>query len=895
MDESIADRIIQSRRDLLLDAQASVQAKSPDAAEGGCGVLGFAANLSIAGRHVLTASRQMHNRGNGKGGGIAMVGLDPAQAAVEAETLCSHTLLQVALLDPEARPEVEAQFILPYFELAYAYEIPRLDDFRAVPGLEVRPPDVWRYFGRVKPAVLNRFAEEKGLEALPRRALEDEFVFQNSYRLNQAFYASLGEKRAFVLSHGRNLSVLKIVGYAEQVVEYYRLEEQTAHVWIAHQRYPTKGRVWHPGGAHPFIGLNEALVHNGDFANYHAVSEYLRQRNIGQLFLTDTEVSVQLFDLWERVYGYPLEITLEAMAPTTEHDFLMLPPEKQVLYRAVQRTHMHGSPDGPWFFILARSLPDEARYELLGITDTSMLRPQVFALYENNLGEGQNDGQRVQIGLIASERQAINACLRSLAAEDERFQPVADQYWAARGGSHTDGGAFRFSVEARSGEPSKLTCANKFGQPVTVHAGQRQIIRSLVNPQNAGETFCRQWEQQALHAYDDGGVHPFWEWLKPEMASAGWDEIAWGLDWLVDFGREGDGEWRFSLDNLNRLHDWRYDTGDKKRASLLAMADSAQVRMFEQSSDTNMDGEAHTLTSVQRLTWEGRHTLRSPAAGQRTLALDVSGFPPEGEESAARWMVNACKLGWRELIAYNWRGGRFAACGLGPDSSGVRIDLYGDVGDYAGSGLDGAEVYLHGAGQDQLGQILKRGKLVIHGDVGQTFLYGAKGGEVYVMGSAAGRPLINAVGRPRAVINGTCLDYMAESFMAGDPLNGGGFVILNGVTLDHTGHLRDLETPYPGGNLFSLASGGAIFLRDPHRRVEEDQLNGGVFGELSVEDWALIEPYLQENERLFGIQVEDLLAVGGERLPPKAVYRKVVVGSGDVLHDVAGLNETENR
>jgi len=49
------------------------------------------------------------------------------------------------------------------------------------------------------------------------------------------------------------------------------------------------------------------------------------------------------------------------------------------------------------------------------------------------------------------------------------------------------------------------------------------------------------------------------------------------------------------------------------------------------------------------------------------------------------------------------------------------------------------------------------------------------------MGSVAGRPLINAVGKPRAVINGTCLDYLAESFMAGDPLDGGGFVILNGV------------------------------------------------------------------------------------------------------------------
>jgi hypothetical protein len=36
----------------------------------------------------------------------------------------------------------------------------------------------------------------------------------------------------------------------------------------------------------------------------------------------------------------------------------------------------------------------------------------------------------------------------------------------------------------------------------------------------------------------------------------------------------------------------------------------------------------------------------------------------------------------------------------------------------------------------------------------------------------------NATGKPRVVINGTCLGYLAESFMAGDPLNGGAFAKL---------------------------------------------------------------------------------------------------------------------
>jgi hypothetical protein len=59
-----------------------------------------------------------------------------------------------------------------------------------------------------------------------------------------------------------------------------------------------------------------------------------------------------------------------------------------------------------------------------------------------------------------------------------------------------------------------------------------------------------------------------------------------------------------------------------------------------------------------------------------------------------------------------------------------------------GSGFDGAEISVHGDAQDQVGQILKSGRLVIYGSVGQTFLYGAKGGDAFVLGSAAGRPLI---------------------------------------------------------------------------------------------------------------------------------------------------------
>jgi hypothetical protein len=112
--------------------------------------------------------------------------------------------------------------------------------------------------------------------------------------------------------------------------------------------------------------------------------------------------------------------------------------------------------------------------------------------------------------------------------------------------------------------------------------------------------------------------------------------------------------------------------------------------------------------------------------------------------------------------------------------------------------------------------------------------------------------------------------------MAGDPLGGGGFIIVNGMEYDARGRLKPQAAPYPGSNLFSLASGGAIYIRDPYNQIVDEQLNGGELVPLAEEDWNLILPYLQENERLFGISLEkDLLTVEGQVRPPDQVYRKV--------------------
>jgi glutamate synthase domain-containing protein 3 len=283
-----------------------------------------------------------------------------------------------------------------------------------------------------------------------------------------------------------------------------------------------------------------------------------------------------------------------------------------------------------------------------------------------------------------------------------------------------------------------------------------------------------------------------------------------------------------------------------------------------------------TASRFGQIDFATRDSLRAPHQDERILIINAERFEPEGDNCDAVLMVKAYKLGWRRFMVYKYRGQRFTGCGFGPATQGVRIDVYGSSGDYLASGIDGMEIYVHGNAQDQLCQIMKDGKLVVFGDVGQTFMYGAKGGAAYVMGNAAGRPLINAVGKPRVVINGTALDYLAESFMAGEPLNGGGFVVLNGIGFDdNDGSIREYESPYPGSNIFSLASGGAIYVRDPHRKLVDEQLNGGEFARMTDNDWKLIQPYLEENERLFDITVDRLLTIEGTRRSPKDVYRKI--------------------
>jgi len=483
------------------------------------------------------------------------------------------------------------------------------------------------------------------------------------------------------------------------------------------------------------------------------------------------------------------------------------------------------------------------------------------------------DGE-VQVGLIASEKQAIDATLLSLSMDDKRICPVADRYWNARGGSHNDGGAFIFNLQKNPAGKIRITCTDKFGKPVPLPGGTEScdFSKEQTSLSGPGEKLA-DFISEKLVAGDSLAA---FEWLRDQLPQWTFDEFRSVCRQIAGQAKDP-AKTAAAIEVFALLNDRRYSTGAKRRSHLLQVVHTELNRLF--GSLPNISATDPSKGPYRLIDFATRGGLRPPQENETTLVIDAAHFPPEGNDCDAALLVDAFMKGWRRFIGFNCIGQRYIGCGLGPETDDVVIDVYGSSGDYLGSGIDGLEITVHGNAQDQLGQIIKRGKMVIHGDVGQTFMYGAKGGVVYVLGNAAGRPLINSVGRPKVVINGTCLDFLAESFMAGDPHAGGGFVILNGVKFDDDGKLVPLAEPYPGSNLFSLASGGAIFVRDPQKTMVDQQLNGGKYARMTDADWELILPFLEENQKLFGINVEQLLTVNGKRLRPTRVYRKVVPGN----------------
>ncbi|MFC1874841.1 glutamine amidotransferase family protein [Chloroflexota bacterium] len=324
----------------------------------------------FSGESVVRAIANMHDRGNGLGGGFAIYGLYPEYAECYA--------FHVMYLSQQGQQETET-FIQKNFNLIHQEEVPT----RPTPVIK-NPPLVWRYFLDIN-------------EHKPENQSEDDYIVDRVMKINTCLNDS------FVFSSGKNMAVFKGVGYPEEIAEFFYLEQYKGYIWTAHGRFPTNTQGWW-GGAHPFSILDWTVVHNGEISSYGINRRYLEQFGYHCALQTDTEVVTYAVDLLLRKHKLPIEIVARVMAPPFWDDIERMPPKEKKLAQALRQTYGSLLMNGPFAVIIAH------HGEMIGLTDRIRLRPLVV-------------GEKGDMVYLSSEESAIRL-----------ISPELDRAWIPTGG-----------------------------------------------------------------------------------------------------------------------------------------------------------------------------------------------------------------------------------------------------------------------------------------------------------------------------------------------------------------------------------------------------------------------------------------------------------------------------
>jgi glutamate synthase domain-containing protein 1 len=307
-----------------------------------CSIFGMmdTSGKAVPGRDVIRAIANMHDRGNGLGGGFAIYGIYPEHADCHA--------FHVMYPNDEVRSDVE-RFLAESFTVVSSEEVPT----QPAPRVE-DPPLVWRYFLLVDGA-------QRGEQP------EEEYIIDRVMRINTAFPG------ASVFSSGKDMGVFKGVGYPEDIARYFCLEEYKGYLWTAHGRFPTNTRGWW-GGAHPFNILDWTVVHNGEISSYGTNRRYLEMFGYQCTMQTDTEVVAYGVDLLVRRHGLPIELAAKVFAPPLWGQIEHAPREERALLTALRQVYGSLLLNGPFSVIIAR------QGEMIGLTDRVRLRPLTAAV-----------------------------------------------------------------------------------------------------------------------------------------------------------------------------------------------------------------------------------------------------------------------------------------------------------------------------------------------------------------------------------------------------------------------------------------------------------------------------------------------------------------------------------
>jgi glutamate synthase domain-containing protein 1 len=304
----------------------------------GCSLFGMM-NLEgkrFSSRDPVKAIANMHERGNGLGGGFAVYGIYPEHQDDYA--------FHIMYLSKDAKEKTD-RLLRENFDVIHEEEIPTRE-------ANVRdPPLVWRYF--VQP-----------IKQRPESQTAEDYVTEKVMRINTE------TGKAFVFSSGKNMGVFKGVGFPEDIADFFRLEEYEGYLWSCHGRFPTNTPGWW-GGAHPSNILDWTVVHNGELSSYGINRRFLEMYGYKCTMQTDTEVLAYAFDLLMRKQHLPIQIVSKILAAPLWSEIDAMEPKQQRVFRTLRQTYGSLLMNGPFSVIVAH------HGEMIGLTDRIKLRPLV--------------------------------------------------------------------------------------------------------------------------------------------------------------------------------------------------------------------------------------------------------------------------------------------------------------------------------------------------------------------------------------------------------------------------------------------------------------------------------------------------------------------------------------
>lgn len=694
---------------------------------------------------------------------------------------------------------------------------------------EKDPGDVFRFFVRVQEKELERFiteellndpvwapremryreitAENFRLNLQFRQEAEDEYIYRLARRITQENYTEVEEKKAAVMSCGKNSGCWKTDG--QQIP--WELPE--APVNVIHRRLAT-GSVVDQMNAHPFAELHTALTHNGETTNYRTMLNRVAQFNLTPLAQTDTAVASLKLHLLSQYLKYPFDALVEAFSPTTGWKLTQLPPEVRQRLERVQEVELESAPDGPYQYLCGRIDPYQRVIERLDIIDPSLLRPNVAMLY--------NDGENF-VDIICSEKQGCDAGIEELHRLGLIRSAVAPMTFTV-----TTGLLSRVFYDAH-GRITGHEVLDKFGQPISIPRGSFPALeeeRSSRRP-------------------------PF--------------RFEWGPD-LTVFFRERLPRWSFSefqsalrqlaqdfppcraVIEMTRIYDhlagWETQGKDRGALSYLLREHIHQI----------LDGLSGN-GDLRRITFDTAADLQAPQRPGQVLVVDARGFRPEGIDPQAVlscFLDQAHRMGWRKFILYRAQGQRGIGMGMGAGFTGdTTIDVFGSPGEYCGAFNMGVYLRVHSHAQNFTGMVMHSGILEIHGDAGKVAGYSAKGGTFYILGNVIDRGWVCAVSDPRGPglevnIVGTGYEHLGQALM-------GGSILMLGLYRDYEGKLNRRPSPYSGNKILAGASAGEVIFYDPFHRLEGGQYEGCTVQPIDDKKWADLLVRLARLEEIFAL------------------------------------------